>query len=137
MEPGRAPVAREEIARVDQRSATRPREDRPWSESIHMTDVSPYRRYSRAEWAHLRADTPLTLDEADLARLRGLNDPVSLGEVVEIYLPLSRLLSLYVEATQDLFHVTNKFLGAGGAKVPFVIGLAGSVAAASRPRRAS
>jgi type I pantothenate kinase len=114
--------------RVDQRSAARPREDLSWSESIQMTDVSPYRRFGRTEWAHLRADTPLTLDETDLARLRGLNDPVSLGEVVEIYLPLSRLLSLYVEATQDLFHVTKKFLGVHGAKVPFVIGLAGSVA---------
>jgi type I pantothenate kinase len=93
-----------------------------------MTEVSPYRRYGREEWAHLRADTPLTLDETDLVRLRGLNDPVSLGEVVEIYLPLSRLLSLYVEATQDLFHVTKTFLGVDGAKVPFVIGLAGSVA---------
>jgi len=93
-----------------------------------MTEVSPYRRYGREEWSHLRADTPLTLDETDLERLRGLNDPVSLAEVVEIYLPLSRLLSLYVEATQDLFHVTKTFLGVDGAKVPFVIGLAGSVA---------
>ena len=72
-----------------------------------MPDVSPYRRFGRAEWAHLRADTPLTLDEQDLVRLRGLNDPVSLGEVVEIYLPLSRLLSMYVEATQSLFRVTK------------------------------
>jgi type I pantothenate kinase len=93
-----------------------------------MPDVSPYRHFGRAEWANLRADMPLTLDEQDLARLRGLNDPVSLGEVVEIYLPLSRLLSLYVEATQDLFRVTKRFLDVGGAKVPFVIGLAGSVA---------
>ena len=113
---------------MDHRSAARPREDLSWSESIKMPEVSPYRRYERAEWAHLRADTPLTLDEADLQRLRGLHDPVSLGEVVEIYLPLSRLLSLYVEATQDLFHVTKKFLGVNGSKVPFVIGLAGSVA---------
>jgi type I pantothenate kinase len=72
---------------------------------------------------------PMTLDESDLARLRGLNDPVSLEEVVEIYLPLSRLLSLYVEATQSLFRVTKNFLDVEGTKVPFVIGLAGSVAA--------
>ncbi len=93
-----------------------------------MSDVSPYRRFGRAEWAKLRADMPLTLDEQDLTRLRGLNDPVSLGEVVEIYLPMSRLLSMYVEATQDLFRVTKRFLDVEGAKVPFVIGLAGSVA---------
>ncbi|MBR7518155.1 type I pantothenate kinase, partial [Mycobacterium tuberculosis] len=56
-------------------------------------ELSPYRIFDRSEWAALRADTPLTLNEADLARLRGLNDPVSLEEVVTIYLPLSRLLS--------------------------------------------
>ncbi len=92
-------------------------------------EVSPYRRFDRNEWARLRADMPMTLDESDLARLRGLNDPVSLEEVVEIYLPLSRLLSLYVEATQSLFRVTKNFLDVEGTKVPFVIGLAGSVAA--------
>ncbi len=92
------------------------------------SELSPYRRFGREEWARLRADTPLTLDEADLVRLRGLNDPVSIGEVVEIYLPLSRLLSLYVEATQGLFSVTKDFLGVDGVKVPFIIGLAGSVA---------
>jgi type I pantothenate kinase len=91
-------------------------------------EVSPYRRFDRVEWARLRADMPMTLDESDLARLRGLNDPVSLDEVVEIYLPLSRLLSLYVEATQSLFRVTKNFLDVEGTKVPFVIGLAGSVA---------
>ena len=91
-------------------------------------ELSPYRRFGRDEWAGLRADTPMTLDEADLGRLRGLNDPVSLEEVVQIYLPLSRLLSLYVEATQGLFRVTKNFLGVAGAKVPFVIGIAGSVA---------
>lgn len=92
------------------------------------SEGSPYRRFGRDEWASLRADTPLTLDEADLARLRGLYDPINLEEVVKIYLPLSRLLSLYVEATQGLFHVTQRFLGGGASKVPFVIGLAGSVA---------
>lgn len=91
-------------------------------------EPSPYRTFDRAAWSALRADTPLTLTEADLARLRSLNDPLSLDEVVTIYLPLSRLLSLYVEATQSLFHVTSRFLSLSGAKVPFIIGLAGSVA---------
>lgn len=92
------------------------------------TDLSPYNTFTRAEWSGLRADTPLTLTEDDLTRLRSLNDPISLDEVVDIYLPLSRLLSLYVEATQGLFRGTSQFLGTNGAKVPFVIGLAGSVA---------
>ncbi|MBV5263001.1 type I pantothenate kinase [Pinisolibacter aquiterrae] len=113
---------------MDQRSAARSLGQGAQGQGPASGEVSPYRRFSRDEWARLRADTPLTLDEADLGRLRGLNDPINLEEVVKIYLPLSRLLSLYVEATQSLFHVTKTFLGGEVTKVPFVIGLAGSVA---------
>jgi type I pantothenate kinase len=93
------------------------------------SSMSPYRRFSRAEWASLRADTPLTLTGEDIERLQGFNDPVSLEEVVEIYLPLSRLLSLYVAATQGLYRATERFLGATDGKMPYIIGVAGSVAA--------
>ena len=94
-----------------------------------MSDgVSPYLRFSREEWARLRASTPLTLSEADLADLRGINERLDLEEVAEIYLPLSRLLNLHVAASQQLYRVTDTFLGKPTAKVPFVIGLAGSVA---------
>ncbi len=55
--------------------------------------LSPYRVFAREEWAHLRADTPLTLTADDVMRLQSLNDPISLEEVIAIYLPLSRLLS--------------------------------------------
>jgi type I pantothenate kinase len=90
---------------------------------------SPYRVFTRDEWSHLRADTPLTLTVDDLVRLQSVNDPISVEEVVAIYLPLSRLLSLYVAATQGLFKATQRFLGAeDGGKMPYVIGLAGSVA---------
>jgi type I pantothenate kinase len=89
---------------------------------------APYNAFTREEWSHLRADTPMTLTEDDLSRLRSLNDPISLDEVVHIYLPLARLISMYVEASQSLFRVTNRFLGRNSAKVPYVIGLAGSVA---------
>ena len=88
----------------------------------------PYIEFDTSEWARLRADTPLTLDESDLARLRGINSELSLDEVERIYLPMSRLLSLYVEATQTLYDATAKFLGHPEAKVPYVIGMAGSVA---------
>lgn len=74
--------------------------------------LSPYRRFGREEWAHLRADAPLTLNADDLERLKSLNDPISIEEVVEIYLPLSRLLSFYVAATQGLFKATQRFLTA-------------------------
>jgi type I pantothenate kinase len=57
-----------------------------------------------------------------------MNDPISLDEVVEIYLPLSRLLALYVAATQGLFRATERFLGSEGGKVPYIIAVAGSVA---------
>jgi len=90
---------------------------------------SPYAIYSRAEWARLRADTPMTLNEADLENLSGLTERVSTEEVVDIYLPLSRLLNLYVEASQGLHGETENFLRKGDHKMPFIIGLAGSVAA--------
>jgi type I pantothenate kinase len=93
-----------------------------------VTDISRYLGFTRAEWAALRADTPLTLTEDDLTHLRGLNEQVSLDEVVDIYLPLSRLLDLYVEASHVLHRATATFLGTTVAKVPYLIGLAGSVA---------
>ncbi len=88
----------------------------------------PYRRFSREEWAAYRDGTPMTLDAGDLQRLRSLNDPISLPEAEDIYLPLSRLLSLYVEAVQGLHRASSEFLGTDDKKVPFVIGVAGSVA---------
>jgi type I pantothenate kinase len=91
---------------------------------------APYRQFSREDWAALRADTPLTLTAGDLAKLRSMSDPISLDEVEAIYLPLSRLLSLYVAATQGLYQATRRFLLAGpDGKVPYIIGLAGSVSA--------
>jgi len=90
--------------------------------------LSPHLRFTRAEWAALREDTPMTLSAEEVERLQGLTDRVSTAEVEEIYLPLSRLLNLYVGATQGLYRATATFLGHHEAKVPFVIGLAGSVA---------
>ncbi len=91
---------------------------------------SPYRCFTRDEWARLRADTELTLTIHDLRRLQSMHDPISIDEVIAIYLPLSRLLALYVAATQGLFKATQRFLGAAdGGKVPYIIGVAGSVAA--------
>jgi type I pantothenate kinase len=91
-------------------------------------EVSPFRRFSREEWAELRADTPLTLTDADLDEVRSLNDKIDLSEVEMIYLPLSRLLNLYVQASQKLFGASNVFLHRSDLKVPYIIGVAGSVA---------
>ena len=93
--------------------------------------LSPYRTFSRDEWAELRKDTPMPLRPDEITRLQGLNDRLSLREVEEIYLPLSRLLSLYVAATQKLFRAMSYFLDHGSngdGKMPYIIGVAGSVA---------
>jgi type I pantothenate kinase len=87
-----------------------------------------YLRFSRDDWARLRAATPLTLREPDLEALQGITERIDLDEVAAVYLPLSRLLNLYVSATQDLQRVSSTFLGSMAPKVPYVIGIAGSVA---------
>src|SRR6201997_1087375 len=92
-------------------------------------DVSPYRVFSRAEWATRRADTPMTLSPEEIARLRSMQDRLDISEVEEIYLPLSRLLSLYVAATQGLFKAQQGFLGTEDTEMPYIIGVGGSVAA--------
>ena len=92
-------------------------------------DYSPYRFFSAEEWAHFRADTPLTLTADEVHRLRSLNAPIDLDEVRRIYLSLSRLLSAHVESSQMLFEQRKSFLSLSNeAKTPFVIGIAGSVA---------
>jgi type I pantothenate kinase len=93
-----------------------------------QTEISRYVEFTRAEWAGLRASTPLPLSEAQLRPLVGINEQVSIGEVSDVYLPLSRLLNLYVAATQRLHLATDTFLAKTGAKIPYVIGIAGSVA---------
>ena len=90
--------------------------------------LAPYHRFSKAEWSRLRADEPMTLTREDIARLRTLSDPISLEEAEEVYLPLTRLLSFYVEAVQGLHNVSTRFLQTPDQRVPFIIGVAGSVA---------
>lgn len=89
---------------------------------------SAYLTFSRQEWRGFRCDTPLTLTESDLDALHGQIETVSLKEVEEIYLPLSRCLSFYVTAMQTLHQATQQFLGKPEPKVPYIIGVAGSVA---------
>lgn len=92
------------------------------------TELSRYVEFTRAEWAKLRDSTPLPLSEAQLRPLAGVNEQVSIGEVTDIYLPLSRLLNLYVAATQKLHAATDTFLGTHRPRIPYVIGIGGSVA---------
>src|SRR5690606_9421168 len=90
--------------------------------------LAPYHHFTKHQWSALRADEPMTLDAADIKRLRTLSDPISLEEAEEVYLPLTRLLSFYVEAVQGLHNVSSRFLQTPDQKVPFIIGVAGSVA---------
>jgi type I pantothenate kinase len=89
---------------------------------------NPYRVFSREQWARLRDDMPMTLETSEIAKLRSMHDRLDLREVEEIYLPLSRLLSIYVDATQRLFFQQRRFLGIEDRKMPYIIGVAGSVA---------
>jgi type I pantothenate kinase len=95
------------------------------------SEPSPYVEFDRAQWRELRKSTPQTLTEEELFGLRGLGEQIDLTEVAEVYLPLARLIHLQVAARQRLFAATNEFLGEQhqpARPVPFVIGVAGSVA---------
>jgi type I pantothenate kinase len=89
---------------------------------------NPYRVFTRQQWARLRDDTPMTLEAGEIAALSSMHDRLDMKEVEEIYLPLSRLLSIYVDATQRLYFAQRRFLGIEDRKMPYIIGIAGSVA---------
>ena len=91
-------------------------------------DFSPYRTFTRDAWSRLREDTPMTLVPRELEQLSGIMEDLSTSEVEQIYLPMSRLLNLHVAGTQELYAATARFLGQRDTKVPFIIGIAGSVA---------
>lgn len=94
-----------------------------------QVQYNPYRIFSRAQWAALREDTPMTLTANEIAQMHSMHDRLDIKEVEEIYLPLSRLLSFYVAAAQRLFVAQRQFLGIEDRKMPYIIGVAGSVAA--------
>jgi type I pantothenate kinase len=90
--------------------------------------LSPFRIFERGEWAALRADTPMTLRPEEVETLRSMHDRLDMQEIEHIYLPLSRLLAMYLAAAQRLFRAQQHFLATEDSKVPYVIGVAGSVA---------
>ena len=102
-------------------------------EAQRRADASPFVDLDRADWSALHDRTPLPLTAEEVERLRGLGDVIDLQEVKDVYLPLSRLLNLYVTATGRLRGALNDFLDDNEhthtqAGTPFVIGVAGSVA---------
>lgn len=101
----------------------------PHNMSINLQEnLLPFHEFNNEAWAKLRADTPMTLSADDIRQLRGINEQVNMEEVEQIYLPVSRLLNLYVGARRELYKATSKFLNNGKRNVPFIIGIAGSVA---------
>lgn len=90
--------------------------------------ATPYLQFNRTQWAALRDSVPLILSEAEIVKLRGINEDLSLDEVAQIYLPLSRLLNFYISSNLRRQAVLEQFLGTDGQKIPYIIGIAGSVA---------
>ncbi|KYQ99028.1 pantothenate kinase [Serratia plymuthica] len=90
--------------------------------------ATPYLQFDRTQWAALRDSVPLTLSEEEIVKLKGINEDLSLEEVAQIYLPLSRLLNFYISSNLRRQAVLEQFLGTDGQKIPYVIGIAGSVA---------
>ena len=91
--------------------------------------ATPYLQFDRTQWAALRDSVPLTLSEEEILKLKGINEDLSLDEVAQIYLPLSRLLDFYISSNLRRQAVLEQFLGTDGQKIPYIIGIAGSVAA--------
>ena len=94
----------------------------------HHGHESPFIELGRDDWAALAPTMTAPLSATEVVELRGLGDELDLGEVAAVYLPLSRLLSLYAEGAMNLHAATSSFLGERSPHTPFVIGVAGSVA---------
>ena len=93
-----------------------------------QTLMTPYLQFNRSQWAALRDSVPMTLTEGEITRLKGINEDLSLEEVAEIYLPLSRLLNFYISSNLRRQAVLEQFLGTNGQRIPYIISIAGSVA---------
>ena len=93
-----------------------------------QTLMTPYLQFKRDQWAALRDSVPMTLTEEEITRLKGINEDLSLEEVAEIYLPLSRLLNFYISSNLRRQAVLEQFLGTNGQRMPYIISIAGSVA---------
>src|SRR5205085_6409155 len=84
-------------------------------------ESSPYLTFTRDSWSRLRGETPMNLSDTDMAELSGITEKLSLREVEDVYLPLSRLLNLHIAAVQELHRVSSRFLGTLPPRVPYVI----------------
>ncbi|WP_416147864.1 type I pantothenate kinase [Salipaludibacillus sp. HK11] len=93
-----------------------------------LENLTPFMTFSKEEWANLRQSSPMEVTPEEIERLKGVNDVINMQEVADIYLPLTRLISLHANASQELYRNRSIFLRKQEKKVPFIIGIAGSVA---------
>ncbi|MGN8039631.1 type I pantothenate kinase [Chitinophaga sp. 22321] len=96
--------------------------------SLKRDRYTPYISFSRKDWAERSGDAMLQMQDYDLEALHGMNEPLTQEEITQVYLPLAHLLNLYVTASQQLHTATSSFLSSQVHKVPYIIGIAGSVA---------
>jgi type I pantothenate kinase len=98
------------------------------STPVNQGELTPFVEILRSDWSQLGNATKQPLTESEISQIRGLGDFLDLTEVSEVYLPLSRFLNLYVTKHSDIHKATSEFLGERAKPVPFIIGVAGSVA---------
>ena len=98
------------------------------STPVNQGELTPFVEILRSDWSQLGNATKQPLTESEISQIRGLGDFLDLTEVSEVYLPLSRFLNLYVTKHSDIHKATTEFLGERAKAVPFIIGVAGSVA---------
>lgn len=98
------------------------------SRAARRGESSPYLDFHRNDWKQRRAGLPQVLTEEEVQKLSGIGENLDLAEVEDIYLPISRLIHLQIRARQKLIKSTETFIGGDPGHVPFVIGIAGSVA---------
>ncbi|SES18309.1 type I pantothenate kinase [Salipaludibacillus aurantiacus] len=93
-----------------------------------MENLTPFMTFNRDEWAELRQSYPMEVTAEEIERLKGVNDVLNMQEIADIYLPLTRLINLHAIASQELYRSRYVFLHKQERKVPYIIGIAGSVA---------
>ncbi len=89
---------------------------------------TPFVTIEREKWRKLRDRKKITITEDQLREIRGINENISMKEVKDIYAPLTRLLKVYYDNYRRLNRTRKAFLEMENERVPYIIGIAGSVA---------
>lgn len=90
---------------------------------------SPFRAFTREEWRKLEEHPMFPISDIDLTKLQALNEPLTLSEVEDIYIPMIRLLQIHITHYRNLHNERDQFFVNTSKQIPYIIGIAGSVAA--------